>query len=70
MTNADPINGNHPYPRTQSGSRLRPRLQSERLRLQPESLSPRRILKTTDTVDGMWTYALDLTRAVAEYGVE
>jgi glycosyltransferase involved in cell wall biosynthesis len=32
-------------------------------------LTPKRILMTADTVGGVWTYALDLTRALAEYGI-
>jgi glycogen synthase len=32
--------------------------------------SPRRILMTADTVGGVWTYAIDLTRTLAETGVE
>src|SRR5882724_661377 len=31
---------------------------------------PERVLMTTDTVGGVWTYALDLSRALAERGVE
>ncbi|WP_326491751.1 glycosyltransferase family 4 protein [Myxococcus stipitatus] len=31
---------------------------------------PRRVLMTTDTVGGVWTYALELCRALAEVGVE
>ncbi len=30
---------------------------------------PRRVLMTADTVGGVWTYALDLTRALAAYGI-
>ena len=30
----------------------------------------RRILMTADTVGGVWTYAIDLARGLAEYGVE
>jgi glycosyltransferase involved in cell wall biosynthesis len=30
----------------------------------------RRVLMTADTVGGVWTYALELTRALAPYGVE
>ena len=32
--------------------------------------SPMRILMTADTVGGVWTYSLDLARALAPYGVE
>lgn len=31
---------------------------------------PRRILMTADTVGGVWTYALELTRALQPYGIE
>jgi glycogen(starch) synthase len=31
---------------------------------------PRRVLMTADTVGGVWTYALDLTRALGEAGIE
>ena len=31
---------------------------------------PARVLMTTDTVGGVWTYALDLSRALAERGIE
>jgi glycogen synthase len=32
--------------------------------------TPKRILMTADTVGGVWTYALELTRALQPYGVE
>ena len=31
---------------------------------------PRRILMTADTVGGVWTYAMELCRALEEYGIE
>ncbi|MBW4561504.1 MAG: glycosyltransferase family 4 protein [Mojavia pulchra JT2-VF2] len=31
---------------------------------------PQRILMTADTIGGVWTYALELTKALGEYGVE
>ena len=30
----------------------------------------RRLLMTTDTVGGVWTYALDLAQALQEYGID
>ena len=33
-------------------------------------MTPRNILMTADTVGGVWTYALELTRALQPYGVE
>ena len=30
----------------------------------------RRVLMTADTVGGVWTYSLDLARALGEYGIE
>lgn len=32
--------------------------------------TPRRVLMTADTVGGVWTYALELARALGDYGVE
>ena len=32
--------------------------------------TPRRILMTTDAVGGVWTYALELARALEPHGVE
>lgn len=31
---------------------------------------PKRILMTTDSVGGVWTYSLELARALADYGIE
>ena len=39
-------------------------------RMSSESQQPRRILMTADTVGGVWTYALELTRALQPYGIE
>lgn len=64
MIRSDVINSNYAYPRTQPDSRLRPRL-----RWPAPASSPRRILMTADAVGGVWTYALELTRALAERGV-
>lgn len=37
----------------------------------PDSpIAPRRVLMTADTVGGVWTYALELARALAPHGVE
>jgi len=36
---------------------------------QPPKL-PKRVLMTTDTLSGVWTYALELTRALGERGIE
>lgn len=37
----------------------------------PDSpVAPRRVLMTADTVGGVWTYALELARALAPHGVE
>ncbi|MGE0128434.1 MAG: glycosyltransferase family 4 protein [Blastocatellales bacterium] len=65
MIRADVTTGNYSNPRTQPDLRLRPRLQT-----QSPAPAPKRILMTADTVGGVWTYALDLTRALVEYGVE
>src|SRR3954470_11972643 len=32
--------------------------------------TPNRVLMTTDTVGGVWTYAIDLVRALGQRGVE
>lgn len=42
---------------------------SHRLMKQPELKTPRQILMTADTVGGVWTYALELIRSLAPYGV-
>jgi hypothetical protein len=34
----------------------------------PENSQPKRILMTTDTVGGVWSYSLELARALGEYG--
>ena len=31
---------------------------------------PRRILMTTDTIGGVWTFALELARGLSPYGIE
>jgi glycogen(starch) synthase len=36
----------------------------------PQLCHPRKILMTADTVGGVWTYAMELTRALAEHDVE
>jgi glycogen(starch) synthase len=36
----------------------------------PTQKTPRRILMTADSVGGVWTYALELTRSLQEYDVE
>ena len=33
-------------------------------------MTPKTILMTADTVGGVWTYALELTRALQPFGVE
>lgn len=38
--------------------------------LHPENERLRRVLMTADTVGGVWTYALELSRALAPHGVE
>jgi glycosyltransferase involved in cell wall biosynthesis len=37
---------------------------------QPISQNPKRLLITTDTVGGVWTYTLELTQALVKHGVE
>ena len=34
------------------------------------SKTPKRILMTADTIGGVWTYALELVRALGSYGIE
>jgi glycogen synthase len=36
----------------------------------PRPAGPRQILMTTDTVGGVWTYSMELSRALAPYGIE
>jgi glycogen synthase len=36
----------------------------------PQLCSPRKILLTTDTIGGVWTYALELTRTLGEHDVQ
>jgi glycogen synthase len=40
------------------------------LSLQSVPETPKRILMTADTVGGVWTYAIELSRELGEYGVE
>ena len=32
--------------------------------------TPHRVLMTADTIGGVWTYALELTRALQPHGIE
>ncbi|PYK09494.1 MAG: hypothetical protein DME65_11850 [Verrucomicrobia bacterium] len=38
--------------------------------MQKSSADPRRILMTVDPVGGVWTYALELVRALEPHGIE
>ena len=40
------------------------------MRTQTSSVFPRKILMTVDSIGGVWTYALELARALEPYGIE
>src|SRR2546423_6539514 len=40
------------------------------MRTQISSVLPRKILMTVDSIGGVWTYALELARALEPYGIE
>src|SRR3954452_3301742 len=40
------------------------------MKTQTASATPRRILMTVDPIGGVWTYALELARALEPYGIE
>jgi glycosyltransferase involved in cell wall biosynthesis len=43
---------------------------NDRTGIEDTDVTPKRILMSTDTVGGVWTYALELARALLPYGVE
>jgi hypothetical protein len=43
---------------------------NDRTGIEDTDVTPKRILMSADTVGGVWTYALELARALLPYGVE